>query len=249
MKNQGTVAIGYCYGSRTEDFHDSMELLKQFDREHNNLFCARVKAQGIYIEENRNQVVRQMLTTEASWLLMVDTDIKFKPEMAYALYDIADPVTRPMVSGIYFSRLKQARLVPIWFMEHGSRYTSVQRIEGDGGQPQALDAVGMGFVIMHRSIFNKLHEIHGKDHWTWFSRDEVLDPDDGTMHHLGEDLSFCRRVKRAGFPIYGHAGVQVGHGKPSMETYEQWLKEEHPEQLDKYEFDDGVIVAIKDSAA
>ena len=243
MKSQGTVCTGYCYGTREEEFVDSLRDLQIFDAAHNGLVQHEAKIRGLYIEENRNNVVRDFLNTKDSWLVSLDTDIHFRPEMVYALYDVADPVKRPIVSGIYFGRLAKGRLVPIWFMDtQKGQYTTVKQVEPDSGQPQELDAIGMGFCIIHRSVFEKLAEIHAKDHWTWFGRDEALNAEDGQIHHLGEDLSFCRRARAAGFPIYGHAGIQVGHIKKQALSYELWLREEHPEQWSKYEFKDGTIV-------
>ena len=243
MKNQGTVCIGYCYGTREEEFVDSLRDLQIFDKQHNGLVQHEVKIRGLYIEENRNNVVREFLTTGDDWLVSLDTDIHFRPEMIYALYDVADPKTRPVVSGIYFGRLAQGRLVPIWFIDpKNGKYTTVKQVEPDAGQPQALDAIGMGFCIIHRSVFEELAVLHAKDHWTWFGRDETFNGDDGQTHHLGEDLSFCRRVRAAGFPIYGHAGIQVGHIKKHALSYELWLREEHPEEWIKHEYKDGCVV-------
>src|SRR5277367_6516590 len=102
MKNQGTVCTGYCYGTREEEFTDSLRDLQIFDHGHNGLIQHEAKIRGLYVEENRNNVVREFLKLKDSWLLSLDTDIHFRPEMAYALYEIADPIKRPIVSGIYF---------------------------------------------------------------------------------------------------------------------------------------------------
>jgi hypothetical protein len=243
MKNQGTVSIGYCYGNQEQEFIDSKRDLQIFDRLHNGLVQNEIPVRGLYVAENRNNMVKQFLQTKDDWLVSLDCDIDFRPEMVYALYEIADPVTRPIVSGIYFSRLAQGHLCPVWFMETDKgKYRTVNRIEPDPGQPQAVDAIGMGFCIMHRSVFEGLLKVHGGDEWTWFGHDEAFNTDDQKIHHLGEDLTFCRRAKKAGFSIWGHAGIQVGHVKKVALSYELWLAEEHPEQYKKYKFDRGCIV-------
>ena len=247
MKNQGTVSIGYCYGHQEQEFIDSLRDLQIFDRAHNGLVQHVHPSQGLYIAQNRNNVVKQFIETKNDWLIFLDCDIDFRPEMIYALYEVADPVTRPIVSGVYFSRLAQSRLCPVWFMERDNgKYSTVECVEGDEGQPQAIDAFGTGFCIIHRKVFAKLSEIHGKDEWTWFGHDETFNAEDGKMHHLGEDLTFCRRARRAGFPIYGHAGIQVGHIKKVALSYELWLAEEHPEQHKKYKFERGCVVGPAD---
>lgn len=244
MKNQGTCSVGYCYGTREQEFIDSMRDLQIFDRQHNGLVQHEHPVSGLYIAQNRNNMVREYLkNTKNAWLISLDTDIHFRPEMIYALYEIADPVKRPIVSGIYFSRLAQGRLCPVWFVEKDNgKYSTVKQVEGDDGQPQPLDAIGMGFCIIHRSVLEKLADLHGGDEWTWFGHDETFNQDDQKIHHLGEDLTFCRRARRAGFSVWGHAGIQVGHIKKTALSYEMWLAEEHPEQLAKYEFRDGAII-------
>ncbi len=253
MKNQGTCSIGYCYGNMEQEFIDSLRDLQIFDRattvngqpKPSGLVQDAHPRRGLYMAENRNEIVKHFRDkTKNEWLISLDCDIDFRPEMIYALYEQADPVKRPIVSGIYFSRLKDNRLCPVWFVDagHDGKYSTVKQIEGSEGQPQAIDAIGMGFCIIHRSVFDKLAEIHGGDQWTWFGHDEAFNSEDGTIHHLGEDLTFCRRAKRAGFSIWGHAGIQVGHIKKTALSYELWMAEEHPAEYPKYEYDRGCIV-------
>ena len=40
--------------------------------------------------------------TDFEWILWVDSDIEITKEVIEALWDVADPVERPCVSGIYF---------------------------------------------------------------------------------------------------------------------------------------------------
>lgn len=242
MKNQGTASIGYCYGYREPEFTDSMRNLQIFDKQHNGLVQNEIPVSGVYLAANRNNIVRKFRDeTKDDWLVMVDCDIDFDPEMIYALYDVADPVERPIVSGIYFSRLAQNRLCPVWFTDlKNGRYSTVKRIVPE--QPQLVDAVGMGFCIIHRSVFDKLADIYAKYDWKWFAYEESFNPDDELIHNLGEDLTFCQRAIKAGFPIYGHAAIQVGHIKRTALSYEMWVCEEHPEQYDKYEFKRGRVI-------
>ena len=52
---------------------------------------------------------------------------------------------------------------------------------------------------------------------------------------VGEDLTFCVRVKNAGFPIFVDCRIQVGHVKPvilDLDYYEHWAgyREWHRQQ-------------------
>lgn len=249
MKNQGTVALGYCFGTQAKEFRDSLRDLQIYNAQHGGLFQAEIPVEGCYIEENRNQMVRRFLARiptipHLEWLLSVDADIDFVPEMAYAIYEQADRVERPIMSGVYFSRLgDEGRICPVWFMDKkNGKYSTPPTLNGG---LQELDAVGMGFCLIHRSVIDKMAEVYANDSWTWFGRDAVFNTEDRTYHHLGEDLTFCRRAKQLGFPVWGHAAIQVGHIKKTGLSYEDWLKEHHPQELSKYEFYRGRVIGPK----
>jgi hypothetical protein len=78
--------------------------------------------------------------------------------------------------------------------------------------PDSLDpltkvtAVGGGFLMIHRSVLTSLREIHGEP-LPYFD-EPILDG-----IHLGEDIGFCIRCADAGFDVWVHRGVQVGHYK------------------------------------
>jgi len=71
---------------------------------------------------------------------------------------------------------------------------------------QEVDAVGTGcFLVSKRVMLNKLVKPSGNTngfHRTW--------GEDGTMEK-GNDISFCERVRRAGFKIYAHYDYQCDH--------------------------------------
>lgn len=249
VKNQGSVALGYCFGEQKKEFRDSLRDLQIYNSLHGGILQYEIPIGGCYIEENRNEMVRRFRKhcgedSNLQWLLSVDADIDFAPEMAYALYEQADPVKRPIMSGIYFSRLgEHGEIVPVWFVDkQNGKYSPPKEL---GGGMQEVDAVGMGFVLIHRSVFDKMAKVYASDSWTWFGRDTTYNVEDGTWHHLGEDLCFCRRAKNLGFRVWGHSAIQVGHIKATALSYEQWLREQHPEQLDKYEFHRGRVIGPK----
>ena len=65
----------------------------------------------------------------------------------------------------------------------------------------------MGFTLIHRSVLEKLAVEYADDPWHYFGHDII------NNSHVGEDLTFCNRARKAGFSVWGHGGVLLGHTK------------------------------------
>jgi len=72
-------------------------------------------------------------------------------------------------------------------------------------------ATGSAFVLIHRSVFERIAEKHGP---TWYDRTPGADG-----HLLGEDISFCVRAATVDVPIHVYTGVRTTHYKS------RWLGE------------------------
>lgn len=180
----------------------------------------------------RNEVVTQFLDTDADWLWWVDTDMGFEDDALDRLLAVADPEKAPVVGGLCFAQKQiesdgmggiRAETVP-------ALYRWGQNDEGKSGfvawKDYPRDAVaevaatGSAFVLIHRAVFEKVAEAHGA-HWY----DRLVNPlADGQL--LGEDLSFCARVRMLGIPIFVHTGIATTHRKPQ---YISELDYQHPD--------------------
>lgn len=219
------VHIGFCAGgSVLTKFMVSVLALMRHDFTHRQLTGGDFTAEeGLYIDNNRDSLARSFLTkTDAEWLLSLDTDVSFGPDVLDLLIDVADSIQRPIVSALYVGRLgPDKQVVPIWLVEgnrekHGYPYQTAGQLHLD--RPQELWAVGMGCCLIHRSVLETMQAkyLAGQVSWTaspwvWFGRDAVqtvrgLEP-------MGEDVCFCARARECGFTVWGHAGVQVTHHK------------------------------------
>lgn len=183
----------------------------------------------------RNEVVTQFLATEAEWLWWVDSDMGFRDDALDRLLAVADPDRSPMVGGLCFA-VKQiesdgmggirGEVVPALYQWHDNT-------DGTGGfvawRDYPRDAVaevagtGSAFVLIHRSVFEKVAEQHGAGHWY----DRMVNPLTGQL--LGEDLAFCARVRMVGLPIFVHTGVETTHRKP---MYVGEMDYRHPDDLE-----------------
>jgi cephalosporin hydroxylase len=174
----------------------------------------------------RNHLTVAMLdSTQADWLLWVDADAGFDPDICDRLVEAADPIERPVVGALAFMVAKREpdgmggwRWTPAptlydWGGPDG-KPGFFHRYEYPDNTVLRVAATGCHMLLVHRSVLEKLRAEHGD---TWFDR-VLLYEDQGT---LGEDFSFCARLARAQVPIHVHTGVKTSH----QQTI--WLSEEN----------------------
>jgi hypothetical protein len=69
-----------------------------------------------------------------------------------------------------------------------------------------VDCAGMGLVLMHRSVVDKLREKFPDQ--SMFAEIEGL-----RNKFVSEDIVFFRKLKEAGIPVHAHTGARVKHMK------------------------------------
>jgi GT2 family glycosyltransferase len=205
----GEVIIGYITnGNNRDEFMDSVIMSLLSD-----------DAVGGYIKVNpgplvalgRNLLTSQFLGRDQEWLMMVDTDIVFARDAVSRLLASADPVERPIMSGLYYI-FEKGKKIPAVYANVADEPGGIDLTPYDAPDEDIVArafAVGAGFLLVHRSVFEKIKGM-SEDQPSWF-REIVVDGRD-----FGEDMSFCLRANVAGFPIHVNTGVRVGHIKSAM---------------------------------
>lgn len=172
---------------------------------------------GPLIATARNGIVRRFLDEQrAPWLLMVDTDMVFAADALDRLLNVADQRTAPIVGALCWSQTAagdQPTLYELVPHEDGAaafaRYTTWPE---DALMP--VGGTGAAFLLIHRYVLEKIERGWAPGRrdviWPWF-RESAMG-----SRAMGEDLTFCLRVKSAGYPIHVDTGVQVGHLKTTM---------------------------------
>ncbi len=126
------------------------------------------------------------------------------------IWDAADKVSRPVVSGVYFvSKAMETTLMtpmPTIFMDTEDEF----QVEYIHPLPVdsliKVDSAGMGLVLMHKSIVPKLRE-------GFPSQNLFQETDQGDGKFIGEDISFFRKLKKVGIEVYAHTGALAQHMK------------------------------------
>lgn len=206
-KNE-TVTIGWCDNGMADG--KFMEGLAFTMLQNPGLIIGSVRAQGNQIARQRQTLLDEWYKlNNTDWLLWIDSDIVLTPEVFQMLWDTADKVSKPIVTGTYFiskeSEQSMMAAFPCLFTDTDDEWNLKYVHPLPENQVIKIDAAGMGLVLMHRTVVTKLREEFPDE--SVFA--EILFPD----RFVGEDIAFFRHVKQAGIPAYAHTGATVKHMK------------------------------------
>lgn len=198
------------------------------------------------IADGRNAAVSRFLLAfpNAEWLLFVDSDMGFQRDALDRLLAAADPVERPVVGALCFAA-KHAGTGPL-YDEQVSWVPTIYREAPSGSfdaaydypRNQVIDVAGTGaaFLLIHRSVLEKIANDAGGP--VWF--DNLPSPDGKSWQ--GEDFSFCRRVREAGFSVWVHTGVRTSHHKDVWFTEDDYAELRQPASTAV-----SVVIPVKDN--
>lgn len=215
------LAIGYPHpGVVQHCFMDSYINFREYDRTHSNILGAVIRQQGMYIAGQRNRIVKDFLEkTSLPWLLCMDSDHTYAPEVPYLLIQSAEENNARVMSALYFG-IMAGDASPMWWnvTPQGDFHTVQTIVEG----VQEIQGFGMGMVLIHRSVFEEMAPRYSDDTWKWFGHDMTVFH--GEQARFGEDLCFCNRLRDMGIKMYGDSRIIVGHNKTINLDFETFLK-------------------------
>lgn len=196
------VVVGYVRGEKVDGhyFESMLKLVMTNQR----ILEVHGVISGPAVALMRNKVCARVLyETDAQWLLFIDTDMKFEPDLLDRLLKAAHPFLRPVVGGLCFAAdTFGGQIKPTLYTGDGPGdvlwdYPRDQLIK--------IPETGAACLLIHRSVLDKL-----AGHYTpmpWFA-DELQNG-----KQVSEDRVFCRRLKEVGIPLHVHTGVKLGHSK------------------------------------
>lgn len=200
------------------------------------------------IADGRNAAASRFLLAfpDAEWLLFVDSDMGFERDALDRLLAVADPVERPVVGALCFAAKHQG--TGSTYNEQVGWVPTVYRQNPDGTFGAAYDyprdtvvevaGTGAAFVLIHRGVLERIANDAGGP--VWFDN---LPAADGRSWQ-GEDLSFCRRVRDAGFSVHVHTGVRTSHHKDVWFTEDDYAELRQPASTAVT-----VVIPVKDNLA
>lgn len=195
---------------------------------------------GAQITKSRNRVVRDFLELEGiDWLLMLDADMTFDPDLIERLVDAAHPTLRPIVGGLCFAYMAgQSRQVWPTLYAHVPGSERLRRLVT---YPQdtliPVGATGAACLLVHRSVLEGMRDARLPDGqprfkppFVWFDETKFVEKENGvpvweTADVYSEDITFCLRAQACGFPVHVHTGVRLGHDKDMVVDEDMFLAE------------------------
>jgi hypothetical protein len=228
-KDKETVLIAWCDTGTVEGAFASELMYSILEcQKMGYKFSNVLRVVGNQISRQRNFVIDEWQNKDefkSDWLLFVDSDIIVTPESLDLLFSTADEHTRKVVSGIYYVHITKEssinNIYPSIFKfadetSHDLNYLNNVILPNiNKNSIIQIDAGGMGFTLIHKSIINKVKE-SAKQKENIFM-EYYLDGD-----YVSEDVSFFRSLKKAGITAYAQTGAFVKHMKTIALTDEMY---------------------------
>jgi len=171
----------------------------------------RMKTLGLDVLRGATQVPFDGKLDYDVWLT-IDSDIFFLPEQVIELIEDVDK--HPVVSGAYrMTDLEHFAMVKEWdreyYKEHGTFEFLTLKDLNESEKYMKVVYNGMGFFACRRGVIENLK-------YPYFSYPLIeIETEDGRVLRdmCSEDVSFCKNLKDAGYPVVVNTTLRVGHEK------------------------------------
>jgi GT2 family glycosyltransferase len=209
--NKGTLALGWCDNGNTDGKFTEGVVSVALQAANNGIQLTHsMRVQGNQIGRQR-QVLFDYWADQikTDWLLWVDSDIVINIDVVTKLWDAADKIGKPVVTGTYFiSKENEGTLAkPFPALFYNISEHVIQHVHPlPENQLIKIDSAGFGFVLMHKSVIPTLRAKFPNQ--SMFAEQEGIGDE-----YVGEDIVFFRKLKEAGVPLYAHTGALVRHMK------------------------------------
>ena len=145
----------------------------------------------------RNKIASKFLESGNDYLLFLDDDMVFKPDLLESLLKRKEKI----VGGMTFIRSEPHEPSFYKLNSDGVTYNPIYLWKKN--DLVECDAIGMAATLIHKSVFEEMKNISQfhKDIWGFFDN----------LNFTGEDLRFCRKARDLGFKVYCDTSQLVGH--------------------------------------
>lgn len=180
------------------------------------------------IASGRNTACRSFLDGDADWLLFLDADEAWNPNLIEELLDSADVKERPIISGLIMAR--RERDLPISpacgiFDDHPTEVRVVRPLAIPNTRWWQVATVGAGCLLIHRRVLETIRDRYGEKApaaiWFDYTPFTYTNPDGKQVTEMmGEDYVFSARASACGFPLLVDTSIELGHVKDVTLTRE-----------------------------
>lgn len=210
-----TLSIGWCDNGMTDGkFSEGIAYTIIMGQVEGNVTVHNaMRVQGNQIGRQRQNLFDMWADkVKTDWLLWVDSDIHLTQDILKKLWDAADKVARPVVTGVYFisKENEQSLMQPMPCVFNEKENPEDYVINYIHPLPEnkviPVDHAGMGLVLMHKSIVEKVREV-SPDYSLFAEKQGLKD------QFVSEDIVFFRNLKKAGIQVHAHTGAIARHMK------------------------------------
>ena len=176
--------------------------------------CVVAFQMGSLIYTSRNQLGRLAIQQDADYVLWLDSDMVFDPNLLERMLQTVREKDLDMLTGLYFRRVQPYTPVlfdTLEYTEEKASWTEYKTLPENG----LLEVGGCGFgcVLLSTEV---LMGVQGK-FGTMFN----------PMQGLGEDLAFCWRARQCGYKIICDTELVVGHVGQAVVNDAFWRAYKH----------------------
>lgn len=150
---------------------------------------------SVVVDVSRNVLVSNFLRSDCEYLLFLDSDMVFPPN----IIDLLIRHDKDVVSALYFLRKKHNPCFR--FYKDGNYYSTA---EFPKNKLIKVDAAGLGCILIKRKVLEDLEKALGDKPFfatTYKSRE----------HSTGEDVYFCEKIREQGSEIFVDTSIILGH--------------------------------------
>jgi predicted O-methyltransferase YrrM len=180
-----------------------------------------LRKKSALIFKARNQMFDHARNIEADYLLMIDSDIVFPSDAIKKLV----AMDKDVCTGVYYQKSYPHR--PCVYRWTGKDVDVHENYSTVPTEPFKVDSCGAGFLLISKKV---LQEYKGRNPFN-----HILHGDD----LIGEDTSFCMRMRDAGYEIWCDPTIRLGHIGDMVIQSEHW-EAARKRILDKDRQDDGI---------
>lgn len=174
---------------------------------------------GSLVYNARNNLARQAVKSEADWVLWLDSDMVFGPDLLQRMLKVCTENDIDFLTALCFRR--KPPYTPTLFdrlekTDKGASYTALMSVPEGRFQ---VGGCGFAGVLMSMDVLlSVMAKFNGR----------MFEPIDG----FGEDVAFCWRARQCGYDIWCDSDIELGHVGSFVVTrsiFEAYNEEENKE--------------------
>ena len=174
---------------------------------------------GSLVYNARNNLARQAVKSEADWVLWLDSDMVFGPDLLQRMLKVCTENDIDFLTALCFRR--KPPYTPTLFdrlekTDKGASYTALMSVPDGRFQ---VGGCGFAGVLMSMDVLlSVMAKFNGR----------MFEPIDG----FGEDVAFCWRARQCGYDIWCDSDIELGHVGNFVVTrsiFEAYNEEENKE--------------------